>query len=45
MNAFFFYVKMNKPFTQVKLWNGLIAATNKIKKTESDEVIQKEEKY
>ncbi|CAG8682617.1 22736_t:CDS:10 [Rhizophagus irregularis] len=34
-----------KPFTQVKLWNGLIAATNKIKKTESDEVIQKEEKY
>jgi hypothetical protein len=36
---------MNKPFTQVKLWNGLIGATNKIKKTESDEVIQKEEKY
>ncbi|RGB30258.1 hypothetical protein C1646_818027 [Rhizophagus diaphanus] len=27
-----------KPFTQVKLWNGLIAVTNKIKKTESDEV-------
>ncbi|GET02804.1 response regulator [Rhizophagus clarus] len=32
------------PLTQVKLWNGLIAATNKIK-TESDEVIQKEEGY